>query len=329
MIFFVLFITVTPLVLGHCIHKFIEKKKKGSIYQYLLGVFSFICFFQVFHMAAIKLSWNLNELTRYFFIGLFIVMLVLFLLILGKKLFDLKNVKTFITKKRNFSEVHLIWGFVVVVFLLQCGNFFLLQPYLQEDITRETVLTSLHTNTIYQYHPLTGKLLTVGMTPIGKLNSLPILYSVLVSVFRLDVNEFLFRAIPVWVLFMSYAACYLVSDSLLKERKEKKLYQAVFLLLFGILGLFGDYSIYSIFYRVSHEAWAGTTMVIFILVPFVLDALLEKKYLGLMFALVTSVCVANPGEGLFLLFLIIVLYVMSIAVLKIGEVILWKKQNKS
>jgi hypothetical protein len=159
MIFFVLFITVTPFVLGHCIHKFIDKKKKGSIYQYLLGVFSFLCFFQGFHMAAIKLAWNLNELTTYFFVCLFFVLLVLLLLVFGKKLLDIKNVKFFFNQKRNFKETHLIWGFVLVVFLLQCGKFFLLQPYLQEDITRETLLTTLYTNTIYQYHPLTGKLL--------------------------------------------------------------------------------------------------------------------------------------------------------------------------
>ena len=331
MIFFVLFITVTPYVLGHCIHKFIDKKRKGSIYQYLLGVFSFLCFFQMFHMAAIQLSWSFSQLTTYFTISLAVVILI-FVILFRKSLLSVFS-KGFQGKIwANMKPKQMVgWVILAVILMTQCLYIIMQEPYQTEDMSKEIILTTIYTDSIYQVHPLTGKVLEVGITPIGKLNSLPILYSVLVQVFALDVNQFLYVVIPIWTLLLSYFACYILAQLFLeagqnqKETSKDLGYIPAFLIAFGMVSLIQSGSVYSVLFRQLFEGWSGTSIVTMAIYPFFLYGLMSKNLMVCILALGTTLCVANPGEGLLLLVLGLAIYGITLLIMKLREVDLWKK----
>lgn len=156
---------------------------------------------------------------------------------------------------------------VCLLFLLQIGNLFLYVPAVGADATTETVYVTQLTDTVFQYHPLTGQPLERGIYPLHKLASLPLLYSAWSRLCGLDVRFFLYTLIPLWVFGMNYGIMTGLTRLFFREQRERRY---GFLIVYGLLNLMGDYHPATYAYVLLHEGWKGGALTAAVLVPFAL-----------------------------------------------------------
>jgi len=320
MIFYAAFLVVIPFILGYLVTQIYGDNEKGSIYRYLMGMCSLICVFEVIAVVAMKvgMSFSKTMVSYMSIIGLVCVLGVIYLR---------KNLKNLLKEMViNLRQLKFNWRIipVLLIFFLQCLNFFIINPFIGDDVTKEIVNTTIATNTMYLYHPLTGKLLEVGMTPIGKLVTLPLFYSTLASFFKLNVTTLLYLALPVGTLIMGYLVMLLWVRFLFPKEQQKNI-QFYALMVYGVLNLFGDYYNSTEFYWVSHSGWRGETITIAVIFPFILYILInksagKKRYLAVLIALLTTICLANLSEGFLFCFIEILIYFLVKLLVKIWEV---------
>jgi hypothetical protein len=320
MILCILFLAVVPFLLGQLVTKIYGEKEKGNIYRYIVGMCSLICVFEIVCVGAIKME---ISFTKTLFLFLFIIIL---LSILGLISFIRTLISTPIVPFLQSFFHDFSWRAfpIILLFLLQCLNYVWMNPYIGNDITKEIINTTIATDTMYQYHPLTGKLFEIGMTPVGKLYILPLFYSGLSKVFCVDASTLLYLILPIWVLLMGYFVMFLWGRLLFNKKNQKHI-QSYFLMVYGVLSLFGGFYLTSEFYWLSHSAWRGETIIATIIIPFILYLLINKvlgktRYLVVLLTLFATICMANLGEGFWLCVIEILLYFIIKSLGKAWEV---------
>ncbi len=151
------------------------------------------------------------------------------------------------------GRVLLIVG-IALVFALNVVSIQIYEPYFGSNMTLEEAGTILDTNTVCRYHPATGMELTLGMNAIAKLNCVPGLYAMLCAWTGADVYEFVCYYVPVWGLFLNYAAAALLLGQLFGKKDGKKLLLCG-MLIYGMLLLMGDYQVHTYAFGLLHEGW--------------------------------------------------------------------------
>ena len=165
------------------------------------------------------------------------------------------------------------------------------------DIMLETVNSFLVTDGIYTVSPLTGK--PFGGPPFRyKILCLPTAYSMLCRWFPGETETLIARVIPLITLFTSYTAYYLLSGSLLGRGKTGLQKRIWFLVVIGILFYFCENAVYLEGYGILHGGYQGTAIRNSILVPFVLYAALEKKWLQAILCVLAEACIVWTFWGL-------------------------------
>ena len=148
--------------------------------------------------------------------------------------------------------------YVLLVFLIgiQIAGYFLFVPDTGADTMTETIWTAVATDTVFQRNPVTGGLLANGMYPLYKLNALPLLYGALYRLCGMPMAEFLYLAIPVWIIFLNLVIWYAWSGAFFEEQKEKK---NLFVIFASLLLIMGDGETRSYAYGLLHNGWSGIT----------------------------------------------------------------------
>jgi len=156
----------------------------------------------------------------------------------------------------------------ITLFLLLLPSIFMYLPDVSSDSILETILTVIHTDSIYEFNPLTGEALTTSLSFTEKLTVLPYFYACFIGISGALTESFLYYIVPVWVLFLTFLMTGLWSDSLFgpEEYREK----TVFISCVGVLLLFGNYLFTSLSYLLFHRGWTGETITVLVMIPFVL-----------------------------------------------------------
>lgn len=151
------------------------------------------------------------------------------------------------------------------VFLLLLYSFWLYLPDTVNDVMLETIRTTVATDTVYEYNPLTGRALELGMYPISKLYTLPLFYSVWMSLLPADYGFILYYAVPIFGLVLHFLVVSKWGSLFWKGEREKT---GIFLIVYGLVLLFGDYHASTLAYRLLHQGWSGLTLFLSVCIPY-------------------------------------------------------------
>ena len=248
-----------PMFLGLLLDKIMRNITNNKSESYLMGVLCLFTLFEVVSTIGIKLELPFSTVFT-IYIGICFVLLLIALWTCQK---EITLVTTKLQEQLSISRGKIVF---VLLFVLLSANFFVYLPFNVFDTVQETVRTTLDTNTIYQYNPLTGAELVNGMYPITKLNTLPIFYAGLQQISQIPLELLLYQIIPIWILFMNFLVCDLWGGKLFKSNKKR----TAFLVWYAMLLLFAEEgSSYSSF-KLLHTAWLGNTIIISMIIPFFL-----------------------------------------------------------
>lgn len=316
---------IVPTLFGSLWNKIWKLKITTVADVFVPGLFLLFCFFEATTVLSMKLNWKLSR-TVFLDSCLLLVLCGVACMLCQKELrqiFIINPIKRITIKK----------VILAVFFLLQITVIIHFAPVVQEDNTMEAIQTNLTTDTIGMYNPMTGQAYQSGPTLESKLLITPVFYSCMIQIFHLNPAEFLYRMIPVWILFAGYLVYWLLAEQLFigkgEEKQDKKV---VFMILYACLLLFGDYLFTMLPYRLFHCGWMGETIVVAIVLPFVLSQCMQlkqnieqkhgfEKYnvvFNLLLACVTVIPLMDAERGFMYLAITLAIAVLTLLIVKIG-----------
>jgi len=309
---------ILPFVAGNICKGLLRWKETNQIETYLIGFF-FLFFLQgVIFVPCVFLHLP-------FMMGCYAVLAVaaiLFILGLFAILLQKRNAK----KTEQAEEKKklpwrkgdkVIFVIMIIVFGLLTARMFFGMDILRDDIVLETVNTTLKTETMFEYHPLTGMMMDGGMITSKKIVTLPLFYAALSWVLGLETKILLYLIVNIMVLICSYYASGLLFSKMTMVTRTK---MYVYWTIYGLLLLAGDYHDTTLAYRLLYQGYEGITICFGVLMPYLLYVILswykkeseeEKTTLGtrmmflLKIALVFATSMVITGLGTGLLFLVI------------------------
>ena len=163
------------------------------------------------------------------------------------------------------------------------------------DMTRETVMSFLNSNAIYEVNPLTGQAYTAGIPLRIKILSLPTLYAGLCSTFGISADWLLGRVIPAVVLIAGYLAYGRLAGVLFGRDRTKR---GVFLLVTSLLFWFGDYMAAMDGFGVLHCGCRGTAIRAAILLPYTICMCLRGKWKSAVLCIAAEACIVWTLYGM-------------------------------
>lgn len=320
---------VVPLLLGTLWNHIgkalgIGKIEKTSIPgNYLPGVFVMLCFFEGMVIFSMKLDLAFSKVV--FGVSIFFLLLCglscvfcqreLKMLLLPKDQNESKaDRKLKGGKKLLPGEVYII--LLLLIFMLQVFLNFHFAPVTGDDNTLEMVQTTLTTDTIGMYEPLTGQPYQTGPTLQGKLLSLPVFYAYMIQIFSADPAVFVYGIVPIWVLLMTYLSYSLIGDKLFRD-EEKEIKKQMFLFLYGVLLMFGGYLFTTPGYQLLHGGWKGETIVVTVIIPYLISLWMgwkKERVMTLLHAVLAGVTVIplmRWRKGMVYLGLLLVIFVIT------------------
>jgi len=314
----VILLFILPFAAGSICKGILRWKETNQIETYLIGFF-FLFFLQgvifvpcVFLKLPFSLAANLilGIMAALFGVGTAIVLM-------NQKRIE-QTVNTEEKKRLPWRKGDkFLFAIMLIVFGLLVVRIVLGLDILRDDITLETVNTTLKTSTMYEYHPLTGMKMDGGMIASKKIVTLPLFYAALSHVLGLDAKIVLYLIVNILVLICAYYASALLFTKVANAARTK-LY--VYWTIYGMLILAGDYQDTTLAYRLLYQGYEGITICFGVLIPYLLYIILswykeeseeEKTTLGtrvmflLKIALVFATSMVITGLGTGLLFLII------------------------
>ena len=252
--------------------KIAGEKETSQLWKHLIGFF-FLAFCQgmVFFLGQL-LGWSFRN-AAWVLTGLLLLVCFITLLTCKKELTQmLRKVRKLRLQDIPYGRYKalVLWLFLGIVMAVTFGT-----VVNRNDVMVETVQRTLLTNTMNQYHPLTGRPLELGMILSKKIITLPFWYGTLSMWTGLD------AVTTVWVLgtlittFLSLMA-FGELGGLLFFRDFKKTW--LLLVIMELLYLSGDYYIGSAGYRQLFYGYSGEVMVGGVVIPCVLSML--YRYMG-------------------------------------------------
>lgn len=208
--------------------------------------------------------------------------------------------------------------FFILFFLLLC-NYWIYIPDIKEDMTLEIIRTTIATNTMYQYNPATGRLLELGMYPVSKVITLPLVYSVFVDITGIDGEVFLYYIAPICILMVQFIVVLKWGKFLFQDNHKKR---QLFLVFYAIVLFFGDYVSTTFSYRLLHMGWRGDTIVMGICLPYltyccvqiITNGIQTGTVISILLCIMTGIFVAPLAvsvglQGLVLVVFILILFI--------------------
>ena len=270
MVWFLVSITVFPVSMGLTLMRLKKEKETVTLKQcYLAGLLCLSLLGEIVSCAAIQLERGFS-----FYCGLLgaaVVSCSVLSVLLHHKLARrlLGNCKYMFTripetcKKRRRRYVE--WGILLVLCIILAAGYFLYVPDTGNDTMAETISVTVMTDTVFQYNPVTGQILRYGMYPVYKFTSLPLMYSALYRLCGMPLSFFLYCAVPLWMLCVSFAVFSEWGRALFGAQKEKR---QLFLIFLFLLIMMGDGEKTSYAYHLLHGAWKGSTLAAVLVIPF-------------------------------------------------------------
>lgn len=258
-----LFILIITYMAGELITWILKDKKRNICEKCLIGTFFIFVIWELFTVVAIKIKLEF-KLVAYFYTAFLLAIVVLAAFVSIKKLVAGNFLNNPIDKW--------IVAFVLATIVLEVICIIFVVPDNTGDYTVETVNTTLSTNTIYNYNPMTGARFANEMTFRGKLVSLPLFYAYLAYLFSGNVPFLVYKCITVWGILLKTMCFFLWGKTLFGKSEQRDRQIAFFVVGLGILNLCGLFSVKSIFYYQIFRGFRGEAICHGILIPYCLYA---------------------------------------------------------
>ena len=257
-----------PYLTGRGIMHLIEKENKSRSRAYLFGSLFLLVVFEITAAVCIRTGQSYHTL---------LVIYTVLTMVLALPGLVLALVGEFARKRRGAVSEKVLesgrrgcsfWFLLPVgIFLLQALIFFTYVPDNSQSATVETVVTTQATNSVFTHNPLTGQLLTTPVSQSGSLRTLPVLYTVLSSLFHTEPAVTVYGVASLWILCLSYAVMLQAGKFLLRQSNTGSRDLAIFMTVVGLLNLFGDYvPVNPQFYLLQH-GYEGVTLFVMVLIP--------------------------------------------------------------
>lgn len=274
MLRFLICVTILPIIMGLGFTRLKKEKGTESLTEcYLLGLLFLFLLGEAVSCIVIKRKESFSFYCT--MLSVCVSVAAMLSLAFGRKVPGVfwKRMAAHISKeKRDTAErgrKFPNWAWKTAIFGLLLGlpmlGLILYVPDTGNSTIAETVLTTVSSDTVFEYNPVTGTSLKYGMYPIYKFAALPLTYSALYRLCGMDFSEFFFCAIPVWALAVFAAVLFLLGEWLFQENKEKK---QMFLLLLGVLLVSGDGEKNTLAYGLLHSAFRGEVLASAVIIPF-------------------------------------------------------------
>ena len=290
----ILFLIIVSFFSGRTLMLFsaLFSKKKADVFSsFCAGSLVILCVSFVSHLLTIMRSGLLADEKKLAGIIMVAVMTVSYFafvvltVILGKAKEDKKKEKRKIgasSKTATFlAAAAVLTGVGLVMFGLRVNT--------TGDETLETVRTFLKGNVMYTLDPLTGSPYAEGVPMRYKILCLPGLYAVMSNAFGTAPDALLFNIMPAFWFVSGLCAMFSLSKSLFSGKEDEAFKRSVFMLSAILFVFASDLSSYAQGFAVLSQMWTGTAIRIWVLIPFMLYLLFEKKYI---FALLPVLCEA-------------------------------------
>ncbi len=186
-------------------------------------------------------------------------------------------------------------------------NYYIQEPYVETDITVETVQTILSTNSIYEINPMTGRAFTEGMPMRLKILVLPVFYATIGLWSNASVQTICYEWIPTLVLLLSYLVYSRWAVYLFPEERKK---QCIFLFFIVLLNQFGNYATTTESFLLFSSGFSGEAIRVAVILPYVLLSCLERKWLRAILGAFAELCIVWTFYGLGYSILIIALVIL-------------------
>lgn len=264
----IIVILTLPYMAGYILKNILNMKETSQIETYLTG------FFFVFLVQGLVFAVGFNGLHAGFssicsaFTVAIICIAVLFAVI-----FTVNLIKLF-KRGRHDDVYHAKWHRLDIammmlanlVILLIIIRVILLKDYIRTDLMLPTVRTTLSTNTIYEYNPITSRPFTMGLIGSKKIIALPIYYAYLCKAFGINETILLFIVLSLQTIMCTYFACLSFIIPILRNRRSS----IMFGFFLGILILSGDYFSGALGAKLLWNGYQGETIVGAVMLPYIL-----------------------------------------------------------
>ena len=221
------------------------------------------------------------------------------LLGLTKAFFDRKETKSEKGKIPFQTVWNRYWFWIVLIgglVLFQIiWNYWTHMPYINNDITGETVQTMLATDSIYAVNPLTGQPFSEGMPMRLKVLVLPTLYAVLCKWTGIPAAVMCYRIMPTVILLLSYLVYSRLAIHLFSEDRKKQIW---FLFFVALIYQFGCYSEVMDGFLLLFKGGQGDAIRACVLLPYALLGCLQKDIKKIVLCLLAEVCVVWTFYGM-------------------------------
>ena len=327
----VILLFILPLAAGCACKGILRWKETNQIETYLIGFF-FLFFSQSFIFIPAVFAKMDFQLAIMGILGLQILLAAvafLFFILNMKKEQAQESSRSVYAKKDKFYIIT-----SVVIFGANILRMVLSNRILREDMMLESVKTTVTTQTMFEYHPLTGCLMEAGMINSKKIVTLPLFYSSFVSSTGIDAQIFLNAVVGAMVLLAAMFSAALVYMRVSSVNRRKLF---LFWSVYGLLILSGDYHLTTLSYRIMRQGYLGETICFAVILPYLLYVLISwyqaesgetKLTLGsrvqyilkMLLALGTSFVITGLGTGSVLLVLCLLIAAACCLVKSVKEV---------
>ena len=257
-----------PYAAGYGCKRILRWRETNQIETYLIGFF-FLFFLQ--GVILVPCVWLEKSLTTA--AGILLAVMGMLVLVAGVfgilPLFSKRREETKEKEKRipwKKIEKKLFFVVLALLFILLL-RMVLGVGILREDITLETVLTTMQTDSLFKFHPLTGGIMEAGMISSKKIVTLPLFYAGITWLTGMDAAAFLYLVVGVMVLLCSYFAVTLLFSKVLIPTRGKLFF---FWIMYSLLLLSGDYHADTLAHRLLFRGYDGTTICFGVILPYLL-----------------------------------------------------------
>lgn len=166
----------------------------------------------------------------------------------------------------EFGQYKFFLLIVVVLLFLMVYRY---GQYNRMDTLRETVRTTLTTDTLFRYNPLTGMEMGNGMYPINQLMTRPLFDALLIGIAGQDVAVAMDYVLPGIVLLLHLMVMWLHAKDSAAPRRFMVLYGLALVFSLNRIGHYG--------FMILHMGHAGNTFVIGVILPYLFYLLKHWK----------------------------------------------------
>ncbi len=199
-------------------------------------------------------------------------------------------------------------GFIVVAFGLRVNSV--------GDETLETVMVFRNGSVMYTIDPLTGSAYTEGLPMRYKILSLPGLYAVMAEAFGTAPELIVRNIMPAFWFMAGLCGLFALSKSLYLYAEDEMLKRSAFMLASVVILFASDLSSYAQGFAVLSQMWTGGAIRIWVLIPFMLYLLFERKVICALLPVLCEALICRTQYGIGFCACIYAVYIISMAAVR-------------